>query len=471
MFSKIFTPFSITIASSIIAGISISKIIKDSFLIGKKELKQDCNPQIKKYPFLQPRPDVKGYVYITNTSTTIEIYNFVKKFPELFFENIVSEEECTWNINRYYNDDIDFNDEVDNSDNSDSNSFSPEINTRKGFETGRVGIKFNEGIIYYTIQKSTKGYALRDEIKYDRFESISSNISVEHINDFIKFILNKNENNGEGTYRLYHYVDDGWSSNGDVSKRSLKNLYMDEKDKNEIVTDLSKFLSKDTVKLYKRLGQKHVRTYLLYGPPGTGKSSMISCLASKFNRSISTIVVGKNTTNQSLVDAFKWARGTTFIIIEDFDSIIHASGQRETNNSLNFSTIMNLLDGHLRKEGSIIFLTTNFPEKCKGVIDRPGRIDFRLKFKKMGEKQIKDMVSNFFRETNEEECSKISKLIFKQKPVPSAASMQKFLFNILKEKGENISINTIEDNINFLKEEISRETERENIDSGNSLVM
>ena len=40
--------------------------------------------------------------------------------------------------------------------------------------------------------------------------------------------------------------------------------------------------------------------------------------------------------------------------------IFHASGQRElSNTSITFSTLLNVLDGHQRKPGLVVFLTTN----------------------------------------------------------------------------------------------------------------
>ena len=45
---------------------------------------------------------------------------------------------------------------------------------------------------------------------------------------------------------------------------------------------------------------------------------------------------------------------------------------------------------------TVFIMTTNFEEKIKGVLDRPGRIDYHMKFKKMGLTEIENMVKNFF---------------------------------------------------------------------------
>ena len=51
---------------------------------------------------------------------------------------------------------------------------------------------------------------------------------------------------------------------------------------------------------------------------------------------------------------------------------------------------MNMLDGHLRREG-ILIMTTNYPDKLAGILCRPGRVDYKVEFLKMGLTEIKEI--------------------------------------------------------------------------------
>ena len=54
--------------------------------------------------------------------------------------------------------------------------------------------------------------------------------------------------------------------------------------KDSIVNEIDKFLSRKNY--YKKHGILHKRTFLLEGPPGTGKTSLITCLASKYDKNL-----------------------------------------------------------------------------------------------------------------------------------------------------------------------------------------
>ena len=69
-------------------------------------------------------------------------------------------------------------------------------------------------------------------------------------------------------------------------KRSLSNIYLPKKLKDDMITDLTRFLQPETKARYANLGINYKRIYLFEGVPGSGKTSFILALASRFNYNI-----------------------------------------------------------------------------------------------------------------------------------------------------------------------------------------
>ena len=196
-------------------------------------------------------------------------------------------------------------------------------------------------------------------------------------------------------------------------------------------------------------------------------------LATKYNLGISTITITPEMTDSTIIEAMRTLYRKQIIVIEDIDSILVSGGQRElVNTSISFSTLLNIIDGNFRLDGSILIMTSNFPEKIGGALRRPGRIDKVFNFEKMKKPEIEKMVKNFFIETDSEVITKISNILFKNKPVPSAASMQKFLLSIKMslDNDEIITEKDINRNIDVLRTIIDDEQERETAEKGGSLI-
>jgi hypothetical protein len=65
---------------------------------------------------------------------------------------------------------------------------------------------------------------------------------------------------------------------------------------------------------------------------------------------------------------------------------------------LNLSGLLNVLDGLMELTGSIVILTTNYPERLDKALIRPGRITKQLHMGNMSIKSIQDMVTYYFKE-------------------------------------------------------------------------
>ena len=109
---------------------------------------------------------------------------------------------------------------------------------------------------------------------------------------------------------------------------------------------------------------------------------MIFALASTFDLDIHIINLGPKVDDSVFMTAIAALPSKTILLLEDIDSLFVERKANDSNKSLvSFSGILNVLDGMARKNGLIIFLTTNFKENLDKALIRPSRVDFQMTFK------------------------------------------------------------------------------------------
>lgn len=204
-----------------------------------------------------------------------------------------------------------------------------------------------------------------------------------------KFELDSNHS----TIPIYYFNVENmnWNYLDDVRKRSLDTFYYDEEKKADLINDLQSFLDKEAV--YNKFGIPYKRTYLLEGPPGTGKTSCITSLASRFNFKIGIITCTSDLCDTALISAVKQLTKNSIMVIEDVDNIVNTVNKE---NVLTISCLLNILDGFIKKNKFIIFLTTNHMDKLQDALKRPGRIDFIMTFEYPTIAIIEKMYINYF---------------------------------------------------------------------------
>ncbi len=243
----------------------------------------------------------------------------------------------------------------------------------------------------------------------------------------------------EGTLDLYIPLPrrgDGiyvWHEHSTRPKRNLETIYIDEKIKQGLVNDIEKFLGASA--LYDKYGVTWKKVILFAGKPGTGKTSTVLSLASHFDRSVAKMTVAADMTSTHVELLFKSLPKQSFVMMEDIDALFV---ERTAETKVDFSTILNLMDGVTTTRGLVLFLSTNHIEKINdSAFKRAGRIDQKVFFESAGPNEWRNALQILGEKWPHEHDAYIEQL--QQKPDESSiADIQKHLFECLIDNRDSI---------------------------------
>lgn len=277
------------------------------------------------------------------------------------------------------------------------------------------------------------------EFSAEIFESlIIQSTSKEKLLNLINEIISEEENGDKNidndNINIYVYDKCYWSLVTSQRKRSYDTIILDEKLKQEIITDVKSFLNDRNI--YETVGIPYKRSYLLYGPPGTGKTSMIYSIASELNYNIGIFKI--TTEKETLESAYKTIPKNTIMLIEDIEHCFPSETSEKRKFEIN--DLMNVLDGVLIKDQLITFLTTNKVDGIPKVLLRPGRVDEIYTFKYSTREQIINIHRKF---CPNEDSLKFYESVKHLNLTP--AILQKFLFRQSKKR----KISELEEIINI----------------------
>lgn len=262
-------------------------------------------------------------------------------------------------------------------------------------------------------------------------------------NKFIKDVSRKT--NSSGKYFNVFAFDDWWEKIRSKIKRSFDTVIMERGQKETLINDIDSFFR--SKEWYMNVGIPYKRGYLLYGPPGTGKTSFVNAIASQYNLDVYTLNPNSFKSESDFIVAICTIPKGVILLIEDIDAIFDMKRKSMKNNDedentelnikVSLSTLMNVLDGMYSPEDTLIFLTTNHPEKLDDALIRPGRVDRKEYFGYMNKTMIEDMFWRFFPYTykNEEIMKKFVEA-YENKDV-TASEVQEVCFRF-KDNPENI---------------------------------
>ncbi len=139
-----------------------------------------------------------------------------------------------------------------------------------------------------------------------------------------------------------------------------------------IIEDINNFIANESV--YRDVGAAYRRGYLLYGPPGEGKSALVRNILSDHALTKDAVVIHTmSVPSRQFIENIRVDSRMKVFVFEELAAAI---------NSNNLDLFLNFLDGELTVDNSVVFATTNYPERLPAnIVDRPSRFDFIYKLK------------------------------------------------------------------------------------------
>jgi chaperone BCS1 len=217
---------------------------------------------------------------------------------------------------------------------------------------------------------------------------------LKEIADSIVYIDKEDE-----TKHCYSYhAEEGWEQEQPIVPRNFDSLMVSLDVRKQLFSEIETFHSSRD--WYVEKGISYKLGIFLYGNPGTGKSSIIRALATKYNKNIYSINLGR-ISDERLKKAFASVKPNSIILFEDVDSA-SVTKSREIEDpakdftSLSFSGLLNILDGISSVQGILTIFTTNHFDKIDPALLRPGRADLKLEIQTPEGKEIKRYLEFIF---------------------------------------------------------------------------
>lgn len=284
---------------------------------------------------------------------------------------------------------------------------------------GSYGFEYH-GILFELIIKSYTDPVLADkdgELTYelamtvdDAHEQVLYDF-IEAARETVQDEISLLGKNNKSTIRKYIYELEGrygdWTILNICKKRDPSTLFLEASIVDNLKGEVQKFMDPSTKAEYEKYGIPYKFNVLLYGLPGTGKTTTIHCIASMIDSDIGILQLTKDIDDVNLtkaINAMSKLDNCRVLVLEDIDSIF--SDQRKvhdsTKNSITMSGLLNFLDGLMRNEGILVFVTTNNKELLDDAVFRTGRVDLQYKYSHCKEDQVRQMIRYYFPEHEKE---------------------------------------------------------------------
>jgi len=163
------------------------------------------------------------------------------------------------------------------------------------------------------------------------------------------------------------------------------------------------------------MGIPHKMSYIFYGEPGCGKSSMCYAIGRYLNKAVYHMKIDSDMELPDIKELFSTIHDNSVVVLEDIDTCCafntfnDRSKKKKKKSSDDFdkqkvdpkdlfNLLLEVFDGYKHLHGCVLILTTNYIDKIDPAIIRPGRINFKIEFKKPSNVLIIKIFNKFFKE-------------------------------------------------------------------------
>jgi hypothetical protein len=184
-----------------------------------------------------------------------------------------------------------------------------------------------------------------------------------------------------------------WTRLDDLPARTPASVILPPGQMERIIADVGQFLASEAD--YARRCIPWHRGHLYEGPPGTGKTSVARAVAAHFGLDVWYLPLADVKKDGTLLRTITSIGSRSVLLLEDID-VVHAARERDDDNGLTLSGVLNALDGMATPHGLLTILTTNTPEVLDEALVRPGRIDLTEHFGLAGEQMTARLISRYY---------------------------------------------------------------------------
>jgi len=122
----------------------------------------------------------------------------------------------------------------------------------------------------------------------------------------------------------------------------------------------------------------------------------VTALASELSLNVCVLsLASPNVTDEKIGKLLSGVPRRSVILIEDVDAFFTQRAKADSQVHVSYSGFINALDGVAAHEGSVVFLTTNHPDRLDEAAIRSGRVDFRLELGPCDRSQLERMARKF----------------------------------------------------------------------------
>ncbi len=196
--------------------------------------------------------------------------------------------------------------------------------------------------------------------------------------------------------QVYRRNGNRWARGPVQTRRSKESLILADDTLESVLEDIKVFQS--SRQWYVDRGIPYHRSYMFTGKAGTGKSTMAGICASEFDMGLATLLLSDpgldDVVFRQLIDTLP---KLVILLIEDCDTVFERRLPSDAKIGVTLEGLLNAIDGVGCRDGRILIMTTNYPDRLDAALVRPGRVDRRIEFGYADREMISAMFKWFYR--------------------------------------------------------------------------